>query len=91
MKKDILAVRLGARESRLLDELQEKLKVTRSELVREAIVRYAAQTRREETMTAAERLAPIIGSISSDTLPHGRDIKRRFKEEMLKKYGNRSR
>lgn len=61
MKKDVFAVRLGARERRLLDETQRRLKTSRSDVVREAIVRYAAQTKKESEMTAAERLAPWIG------------------------------
>lgn len=68
MKKDILTVRLDAREKRLLYETQKRLGLSCSQVVREAIVRYAAQSQKESNKTAAELLAPWIGKYSSGGL-----------------------
>jgi Tfp pilus assembly protein FimT len=91
MKKDILTLRIGARERRLLDELQAKLKLSRSELVREAIVRYASLKESEADMTVAEKWAPWIGIIKGGTPIPAREHKKRYAEALAKKHERRPR
>ena len=84
MKKDILAVRIGARERRLLDETQKLLKLSRSAIVREAIVRYAAQAESDAKLTPAQRWAPFVGSVDSGgmnlSVRTGEKVRAIFKE-----------
>lgn len=90
MKKNVFAVRLSPREERLLSETQKILKMSRSAIVREAIVRYAAQAEKESGATVAERLGDLIGSISGPATM-SRDTGKRYREALRKKYGGRSR
>lgn len=84
MKKNVFAVRLSAREERMLDETQRILKMSRSAIVREAIVRYALQAESEANMTPKQRWVPFIGVVDSGgmelSVRSGEKIRAIFKE-----------
>jgi hypothetical protein len=84
MKKDILTVRLDAREKRLLDETHKRLGVSYSQIVRDAIIRYANQSKKESEMTLADRWAPYIGKFDSGGLNlserTGDKVRKQFEE-----------
>ena len=86
MKKDILAVRIGARERRLLDDTQKLLKLSRSAIVREAIIRYAVQTEKESKMTAAELMGPYLGKYDSGGKNLSEQTGKRYREDLRRKY-----
>lgn len=90
MKREILAVRLTPEELRLLDEARARLGVSRSEVVREAIARYAAQTRREAALSAAQRLAPWIGKHKGGDPGLSAQASSRLRKLLLAKHGRHS-
>ena len=58
-----LTVRLKKEHERLLRQAARALGRTRSDIVREAIARYAAHCVESSGLTALERLAPWIGCV----------------------------
>lgn len=91
MKKDILAVRLKAEEWRILDEARTRRGVSRSEWVREAIARYAAETKHEESLTAYDRLKPWIGIVKGGDPNLSANVSARVRKILLEKHARRSR
>ncbi len=91
MKRQIFAVRLTPEERRLVEETRVRLGVSQSEVVREAIVRYAAQTKHEAKGTAEERLAPWIGMHDGGSPELSTKTGARYRKLLEQKHGRRPR
>lgn len=87
-----LTVRLSAKTERLLDTLAKRRRQTRSDVVREAIVQYAASSGGEATGDSPfSRWADVIGVVRLEKRGSGRTTGERFAEVVREKHARRSR
>ena len=84
-----LTVRLGLQEERMLKRAACELKRSLSDIVREAIVRYAGETLDSPAQTAAQRLQPWTGIVDSGGMNLSRRTGRRFADLLEGRRGER--
>lgn len=81
MKKHrVITVRLGPEEERLLQRAMLRLDKSRSEVVREAIARYAEHCLQGDEKPAADRLGQWIGVLDSHGMRLSERTGSKFKE-----------
>lgn len=84
-----ITVRLKEREERLLRQACRRLNRSQSEIVREAIVRFARLE--QEMPTVAERMSKYIGSIDSGRGDLSVDSHRKAREAIVRRHETRRR
>lgn len=76
----ILTVRLKAEEERILKKIASELKRSQSDIVREAIMRYAKEKLQGPAGSAADRLKPWTGIVDSGGMDLSTRTGRKFAE-----------